>query len=99
MMLNNYHEPLRKLCESNHVSRLYAFGSVVTDELKKESDLDFVVQLTDKDPFSYSDNYFNLKFGLEALFNRSIDLLEDKAIRNPHLKSEIERTKVLVYEQ
>jgi predicted nucleotidyltransferase len=99
MHLNAYKEPVQKLCESHHVKRLFAFGSVVKGGFNSESDLDFVVQLSDINPFDYSDNYFNLKFGLESLFNRQIDLLEEKAISNSFLKSEIDRTKVLIYEQ
>ena len=30
----------------------------------------------------YADNYFDLKFSLEDIFGREVDLLEDKAIRN-----------------
>jgi hypothetical protein len=41
--------------------------------------------------------YFNLKQLLEDLFNRNIDLLEERAIRNPLFKEEIDKTKVLIY--
>jgi predicted nucleotidyltransferase len=55
------------------------------------------VEIEKTDPLDYSDCYFNLKFELEKLFNRQIDLLEETAIRNPFLKEEIDRTKVLIY--
>ena len=67
------------------------------DRFRPESDIDLIVDIEDNDPFSYSDNYFNLKFELEQLFKRDIDLLEQKAIKNPYLKQQIEKTKVLVY--
>ena len=37
------------------------------------------------------------KFQLEDIFNRPVDLLEDKALKNPFLKRQIDNTKVLVY--
>ena len=58
-----------------------------------------VVDFTIEDPIEYSENYFDLKFELEKILNRQIDLLESKAIRNPFLKESIDKTKVLVYGQ
>jgi predicted nucleotidyltransferase len=45
----------------------------------------------------YADNYFSLKFALEDLLNRKIDLLEDKAIKNPYLRENIDDSKTLLY--
>jgi len=66
-------------------------------KFNKENDSNLIVDIDDKDPISYSDKYFNLKFVLEDLLSRKIDLLEEKAIRNPLFKQQIGRTKVLVY--
>jgi uncharacterized protein len=86
-----------QLCKTNKVRSLFAFGSVITDKFRPDSDIDLVVDIDDNDPISYSDKYFNLKFQLEEILKRQIDLLEQKAIRNEFLKSEIERTKVQIY--
>jgi predicted nucleotidyltransferase len=88
---------VKQLCDSNKVRSLFAFGSVTTDRFNADSDIDFVVDIADKDPLSYSDKYFDLKLQLEQLFKRKIDLLEQKTIRNPYLKAQIDQTKVLVY--
>ena len=90
-------EQIKKLCQSNSVSELYAFGSITNPNFTEESDVDLVVDIIDSDPISYSDKYFNLKFSLEDTLGRAIDLLESKAIRNPYLKEEIDRTKILIY--
>jgi len=81
----------------NKVRALFAFGSVTTDRFRPDSDIDLVVDIDDNDPISYSDKYFNLKFQLEDILKRQIDLLEQKAIRNNFLRNEIERTKVQIY--
>ncbi|HQL71115.1 MAG TPA: nucleotidyltransferase domain-containing protein [Bacteroidales bacterium] len=97
MILNQHISQIIKLCELNTVNSLFAFGSVTTDKFSTDSDIDLVVDINDNDPISYTDKYFNLKFQLEKLLQREIDLLEEKAIRNKFLKSEINRTKVLIY--
>ena len=85
------------LCKQYHVRALFAFGSAVRGHLKPTSDIDFVVDIDEEDPLTYADNYFNLKFQLEKLLNRPIDLLEQKAIKNPYLEQEINQTKMLLY--
>jgi len=96
-ILNQNIEEIKRLCELNTVRALFAFGSVTTDKFNKESDIDLVVDIDDKDPISYSDKYFNLKFQLEEILKRHIDLLEQKSIRNRFLRSEIDKTKVQLY--
>jgi predicted nucleotidyltransferase len=88
---------ISKLCSTNKVKSLFAFGSITTENFKPFSDIDLIVDIDENDPISYSDYYFNLKFQLEQIFNRSIDLLESKALKNPYLKTQIDKTKVLIY--
>lgn len=95
--LNEHIDQIKEACSLNRVKRLFAFGSVTRNELKPESDIDLIVEIDDSDPISYSDHYFDLKEKLEQLLKRPIDLLEEKAIRNPFLRSEIDKTKVMIY--
>ena len=95
--INEHIRQIKKLCDAHNVKTLFAFGSVTTDRFKPESDIDLVVDIDSKDPLNYADNYFELKFQLEQILQREINLLEEKAIRNPILRKEIDRTKVLVY--
>ena len=97
--IEKYIAEISQLCNTNRVISLFAFGSIINDSLKPESDVDLVVNIDDHDPLAYSDHYFNLKYGLEKLFSRKIDLLEEKAIKNPYLKKEIDSKKILVYEK
>ncbi len=90
-------DQIKILCNLYSVRALFAFGSITTDKYQKNSDIDLVVDIDSSDPITYSDNYFSLKFQLEQLLNRKIDLLEQKAINNPFLKKQIDKTKVLVY--
>ena len=90
-------EQIGKLCDEHDVKSLFAFGSAISGKLRADSDIDLIVDIDSKDPVEYSDNYFALKFQLENVFNRQIDLLEAKALKNPFLKKQIDKTKVLVY--
>jgi predicted nucleotidyltransferase len=53
------------LCKTHNVKRLYAFGSILTDQFNEESDIDLIVDFNDIELLDYADNYFDLKFSLE----------------------------------
>ena len=90
-------DKIRDLCSKHKVRRLFVFGSVLTSRFKKDSDVDLVVDFQDVDLYEYADNYFDLKESLEKLFEHNVDLLEEKAIKNPYLKQSIDISKQLVY--
>ena len=56
-----------------------------------------MVDFDTNDPIEYTDFYFGLKFELEKILNRSIDLLENKAVKNPFLRANIDKSKILIY--
>ncbi len=95
--LHKYNNELTELCRANHVKELFVFGSAITDRFNEKSDVDLVVEFEALEPFAYADSYFSLKFALEELFQRSVDLLEAKEIRNPYLLKEISSKKRLLY--
>lgn len=90
-------EQIKELCEENKVKSLYAFGSVTRDDFNEQSDIDLVVDFEEKDPFRYTDLYFNLKSKLEKLLKRQVDLLEERAIKNPIFRQQLEDNKVKIY--
>jgi predicted nucleotidyltransferase len=97
MYLDKYKNEINRLCIQNRVKSLYVFGSVLTDRFNEQSDIDLVVDIDLNDPFDYADSYFNLKFALQDLFHRPIDLLENKAIKNPYIRQNIDHSKSLIY--
>jgi predicted nucleotidyltransferase len=92
---------LAQLCQRYRVERLYVFGSAASDHFDTtHSDLDFLVCFADRQPTGeYANRYLGFAEALEQLFDRPVDLLTEQSIRNPYLKSEIESTRQLVYEQ
>ncbi len=95
--LYNHIEQIRSLCSLHHVKSLFAFGSVVSDQLRPDSDIDMLIDIDSSDPLEYSDNYFAVKFNLENILRRPVDLLEDKSLKNPFFKKQVDSTKVLIY--
>lgn len=79
------------------VKHLYAFGSILTDPYNTMSDIDFIVDFLPIDSKDYADNYYDLKFSLEHILNRKVDLLEEKAIKNSYFLEAIEGKKQIVY--
>lgn len=90
-------DKIKTLCAKHKVNKLFVFGSVLKDTFTNESDIDFVVDFEKLDLSDYADNYFDLKDQLESIFNLPVDLLEEKGIRNPYLRKQIENEKHLIY--
>jgi len=86
-----------ELCKKYKVKTLYAFGSVLTDKFNDKSDIDLIVDFKRMPLKVYSDNYYEFKFSLEDMFNRPVDLLEYKAIKNPYFLENINKHKKLIY--
>ncbi|MBC7689334.1 MAG: nucleotidyltransferase domain-containing protein [Aquabacterium sp.] len=63
---------------------LYAFGSVLTDGFNNESGIDLIVDFANIEVEDYADNYFDFKFSLQDILKRPVDLLEEKALKNPY---------------
>lgn len=69
-----------------HVRKIGVFGSFARGEEKEGSDIDVLVEF-EKGCKTF-DNYMDLKFFLEDLFNRKVDLVTVDTLR-PQLKDDI----------
>jgi len=69
------------------VASLSVLGSVARGESRPDSDVDFLVEFDGPATF---DRYMQLKFFLEDVLNRRVDLLTRQGIR-PELRSSIEQ--------
>ena len=95
--LSAYKNEINALCANHKVKSLYACGSVLTPNFNTNSDIDLIVDFKEIDVKDYADNYFDLKFSLQDIFNRPVDLLEEQAIKNPYFRQVVNQTKELVY--
>lgn len=89
---------LEDLCNRLGVRQLDLFGSAVRDDFDPQrSDLDFIVALEALPPGKAYDNYFELKYGLESLFGRPVDLVTEGTIDNPYRRARINAERTRVY--
>ena len=88
---------IAQLCKKYNVEKLYVFGSILTEKFNDNSDIDFIVKFHQLDLSNYADNYFDLKFSLEEILKREIDLLEEKSIKNPYFLEVVNHQKHLIY--
>jgi predicted nucleotidyltransferase len=96
--MDDYVGKLGQLCTTFGVRRLELFGFASRSDFDlAHSDVDFLVVFEEIHPLGAFDRYFGLKEGLEQLFERSVDLVEEKAIKNPYFRQAIDRDRVVVY--
>lgn len=90
-------ERIKQLCQEYKVKNFAVFGSVLTGNFSKDSDIDFVVDFDENDPIKYTDLYFQLKDKLEQILKRPIDLIEERGIKNSFFRKEIDESKMVIY--
>jgi uncharacterized protein len=98
-ILEKRREDIKGICQNLKVKRLYAFGSVVSEKFRKDSDIDFLISFADNlSVEEYTDNYFSLHYRLRELFDREIDIVTERTLSNPYFIESINETKELIYE-
>lgn len=92
-------DKIAALCKKYKVTRLWVFGSILTDRFNDRSDIDFSVRF-DKEQLpllDYADNYLDFHKALMSLFSRNVDLVTEDSLTNPYFIKELNDTKKLVY--
>jgi predicted nucleotidyltransferase len=95
-ILEHNENSLRTLCIEHNVKSLFAFGSVTGSTFTEDSDIDLVVSFMPMSHEDYADNYFELIEKLEELFQRPVDLVTEKSLKNPYFIASVNRTKCFV---
>ena len=71
----------QELKDRYSVTRIGIFGSAARGEIRPDSDVDILVELAEPT----FDHYMDLKFRLEDVLNRSVDLVMEETVK-PRLK-------------
>lgn len=69
------------------VTKIGVFGSAARDELRKNSDIDVVVEMKEPDLFYL----VHIKDALEKDFRRRVDIIRYRNMMNRYLKARIDR--------
>lgn len=75
------------------------FGSILTDRFTDQSDVDLLVNFdtTDHENWDYVANYFDFQDSLEKNFDRKVDLVVEKGLKNKYFIRNLNRTKQIIY--
>jgi predicted nucleotidyltransferase len=98
-LIEQNRKTLEELCVTFRVRRLEVFGSSSTGSNfdPEKSDLDFLVEFQTLQPGEYADAYFGLLDALEKLFNRHIDLVMPRAVKNRYFIESINKNREVLY--
>jgi hypothetical protein len=87
---------IRTFCRHWKVTEFALFGSILREDFRPDSDVDVLVSFVPETRWSLWD-LTEMQQELEAIFGRSVDLVEDGTLRNPFRRQAILSTKEVVY--
>lgn len=90
--LNKIKESILPVLVRNHVKRAGVFGSLARGEARADSDIDLLVELADDASLF---DFVGLKFQLEDVVGRPVDLVEYDAIK-PLIRSQILKEQLVI---
>ena len=98
-IIQQHSAELISLCEKYRVKKLELFGSAATENGfdPQASDLDFLVEYQTLDADGYARAYFGLLDELQKLFDRPVDLVMTRAIRNKYFLRGIASSRTTIY--
>ena len=79
------------------VPKSFVFGSILSDNFKKISDINLLIDSSEVDLYNLAANYFNRNTSLEKLLKSQTNLLENKAIHNPYLRKPSDSSNQMIY--
>jgi predicted nucleotidyltransferase len=89
-------EKIAAFCYRWQVTEFAIFGSALRDDFNALSDIDVLVSFDDSAEITLLD-LAQMQIELEGVFNRSVDLIEKAALRNPYRRKGIIETSQVVY--
>jgi len=99
MKLDFNREQLGQFCREHGIARLELFGSVLREDFRSDSDVDFLCTLRPNMKYGLFE-WVALKRALENFFGRTVDLVSRVGIersRNPYRRREILKYATPIY--
>ncbi len=90
---------LAETCKKHKVSKLYLFGSVLTENFNNQSDIDMLVEFDEKlSPVERGELYWQLDEILPEILSRKVDIVTIGSLKNKYFIQNINKTKFTIYE-
>ncbi len=97
-IITNNLTQVQNICKTHYVRELYVFGSASRNEMKEDSDVDFLYTMQDDVPeMEYADNFFDMLWSLETLLGKKVDMVPEKYLKNRIFIQEVNATKQIIY--
>ena len=97
-LIEKHRMDLATVCREHRVKTLEVFGSAADGTFDPvRSDLDFLVDFLPVDAGQIAPDYFGLLHALEDLFHCKIDLVMERAIRNPYIRRGVNDSRRMIY--
>ena len=97
-VVEQHRDEIEALCRRYNVVRLEVFGSAADGTFDPaHSDVDFLVEFRPLELGKLADAYFGLLGELQRLFQRRIDLVTPRSIRNPYFLRGVNEPRRLFY--
>ncbi len=87
---------IAEFCQRWHITEFALFGSILRDDFHADSDVDVLLTVEAKYPMSWDDR-MKMQEEIEILFQRKVDLINKKYLKNPYRRHEILSTCEVVY--
>jgi len=88
---------IAEFCRRWRVRELSLFGSVLTDDFRPDSDVDVLI-VYEEDADGDLWDHLHAEEELRAILRRDVDLVEEKALKNPFRRHDILRNREVIYE-
>jgi hypothetical protein len=97
-IITNNLSQIKNICETHYVEELYVFGSASRNEMKEDSDVDFLYTMKEQTPLlEHANIFFDMLWAFEALLGRKVDMVPAKYLRNRIFIEEVNNTKEIIY--
>lgn len=90
------HGRLGELCRRWRIVELALFGSAVREDFREDSDVDVLVSFAPEAKWTLLD-LVRLRDELQVLVGRDVDLIEERALKNPFRRARILSEKQVLF--
>ena len=88
---------ITEFCHRWKITEFALFGSVLRDDFRPDSDIDVLLTFLPEQWLTW-DDWQAMEAELEALFQRKVDLVSKKYLKNPYRRYEILNTREVIYD-
>lgn len=83
-------------CQRWRITEFALFGSILREDFRDDSDIDVLITLAPNHGLNLFD-WIDIHQKLKTLFNREVDLVDKRGLKNPYRRAEILNTCQILY--